>query len=419
MYSSDIYAAENAVDATMNSEIMMGLFLGIILFIIVLCLISIISNWKIFNKAGKPGWASIIPFYNYVVMIQIAKLPMVYLLLMFVPIAQIYAIFKINIEIAKKFGKSAGFGIGMTLVPIIFVPLLAFSDNTYEDNNTGNTKEENLNDNVGIYEQIIEPNINIGVDNQVPIMTDVQNTIPTEPIEKNISNNEIKYEEQNNVDEPSNTEEMNSNVSNISQISTMEQVNNEQIISTEQNVNQPIENENIGNVTVDSNLQINEVPVINDLNVNLVQDEPNAFNSKPVEPLTETIMPNDPVLNVEPSINGEISTNSENLIPTIDTLNNQPIINTEPIIQEPIENVNVESTPQINEVPVAGLEEKAIEPIQVEGINNIEIPVITPQEITATKVKEETIEQGKVCKNCGEAMPNIVSICPKCGTDNE
>lgn len=330
MYS-DIYAAENAVDATMNSEIMMGLFWGIILFTVVLCLISIISNWKIFNKAGKPGWASIIPFYNYVVMIQIAKLSMIYLLLMFVPIAQIYAIFKINIEIAKKFGKSAGFGIGMTLVPIIFVPLLAFSDNTYEDNKVENTKEENLNDNVGIHEQTNNTNnniFNININNQAPIMTDVQNTIPTEPIEKNISNNEIKYEEQNNVNDPSNTEEINSNVSSVSQISTMEQVNNEQIISTEQNVNQSIENENIGNVTVDSNLQINEVPV-------------------------------------------------------------------------------------------AGLENKTIEPIQVEGINNIEIPVITPQEITATKVNEGNIKQGKVCKNCGEAMPNIVSICPKCGIDNE
>lgn len=401
MYS-DIYAAENAVDATMNSEMMMGLFLGIILFTIVLCLISIISNWKIFNKAGKPGWASIIPFYNYIVMIQIAKLSMIYLLLMFIPIAQIYAIFKINIEIAKKFGKSVGFGIGMTLVPIIFAPLLAFSDNTYEDNKVENTNEENLNNNISIHEQIIEPNINTSVNNQVPIMNDVQNTIPTEPIENNISNNEIKLEEQNNINEPIDNQETNSNVSSVNQIPTMEQVNNEQ------NVNQPIEN-----VNVESIPQINEVPVINDLNVNTVQNEVNAFNSKPVEPLKETIIANEPVLNVEPSINGEISTNNENLIPTIDTLNN------EPIIQEPIENVNVESTPQINEVPVVELEEKVIEPIQVEGINNIEMPVITPQEITATKVKEETIEQGKVCKNCGEAMPNIVSICPKCGTDNE
>lgn len=404
MYS-DIYAAENAVDATMNSEMMMGLFLGIILFTIVLSLISIISNWKIFNKAGKPGWASIIPFYNYIVMIQIAKLSMVYLLLLFIPIANIFAIFKINIEIAKKFGKSAGFGIGMTLIPIIFAPLLAFSDNTYEDNDTGNTKEENLNNSVNVQEQVFQPNIetvNMNANNQLPIMNDIQNAIPTEPVENNITNNE----------------ETNNNVSSMSFSPNIEQTNNEQIISTEQNVAQPIGNTNVENIP-----QINEVPVAETLNVNLVQENiqelPNAFNSKPVQPSTKTSMYNEPVLNVEPIINGEMNTNNENSIPTIDTLNNEPLISAEPIIQEPIENINMVGNPQINEVPVIELEKGSIEPIQVEEINNIEIPQITPQEITAIPVKEESIEQGKVCKNCGETMPNIVSICPKCGTDNE
>ena len=124
MYSSDMIA-QSVANATMNSAPMMGLFFGIIIFSVVLGLISIISNWKIFNKAGKPGWASIIPIYNYIVMIQIAKLSMIYLVLLIIPIVNIFAIFKINIAIAKKFGKSTGFGIGMTLFSIIFIPLLA------------------------------------------------------------------------------------------------------------------------------------------------------------------------------------------------------------------------------------------------------------------------------------------------------
>ncbi len=87
----------------------------------------IVTQWRVFRKAGKPGWASIIPIYNTVVMIQIAELPMWYIALFFVPFANVYAIFKINIEIAKKFGKSAGFGVGMTLLQPIFYAILAFS----------------------------------------------------------------------------------------------------------------------------------------------------------------------------------------------------------------------------------------------------------------------------------------------------
>ena len=88
---------------------------------------TIICNWKVFKKAGKPGWASIIPIYNIIVMIEIAELPMWYIALFFVPFANIYASFKINIEIAHKFGKSTGFGVGMTLLSPIFMALLAFS----------------------------------------------------------------------------------------------------------------------------------------------------------------------------------------------------------------------------------------------------------------------------------------------------
>ena len=63
----------------------------------ILGLFMIISLWKIFKKAGKPGWASIVPIYNVIVLIESAGLSLWYLLLLFIPIVQIYAIFKIYI----------------------------------------------------------------------------------------------------------------------------------------------------------------------------------------------------------------------------------------------------------------------------------------------------------------------------------
>ena len=74
---------------------------GLFLMYGILSLVMIVSQWKIFTKAGKPGWASIVPVYNMIVMIQIADLSLVYLLLLFIPIANIYALFKIYNEREK------------------------------------------------------------------------------------------------------------------------------------------------------------------------------------------------------------------------------------------------------------------------------------------------------------------------------
>ena len=107
--------------------------------------VAIVSMWKIFKKAGKPGWAALIPIYNTVVMVKVAKAPMWYLVpilggivLGFIPvigtfiaIAAVVFSFILNVKLAKAFGKSAGFGIGITLLPIIFLPILAFGKAQY------------------------------------------------------------------------------------------------------------------------------------------------------------------------------------------------------------------------------------------------------------------------------------------------
>lgn len=121
---------------------------GLFLMSSILSLVMIVSQWKVFTKAGKPGWASIVPVYNMIVMIQIADLSLVYLLLFFVPIANIYALFKIYIGIAHKFGKSTGFGVGLIFLTIIFMPMLAFGDAVYEGNsNTSMNNDFNNNNN--------------------------------------------------------------------------------------------------------------------------------------------------------------------------------------------------------------------------------------------------------------------------------
>ncbi len=93
--------------------------------IIFLCIAAL---WKTFEKAGKPGWAAIVPIYNTYVMIQIAGRPWWWLLLMFIPFVGIIICFIISIDIARCFGKGAGFGVGLSFLPFIFFPILAFGD---------------------------------------------------------------------------------------------------------------------------------------------------------------------------------------------------------------------------------------------------------------------------------------------------
>ena len=112
------------------------IFVPFFLTIIITSLLTIIGQWKCFNKAGKPAWAALIPVYNSVILIEIADLPMWYLALFFIPFANIYASFKTYIEFAKKFGESTGFAVGMLFLPYIFWPILGSKQYKYIKSNS-------------------------------------------------------------------------------------------------------------------------------------------------------------------------------------------------------------------------------------------------------------------------------------------
>lgn len=88
--------------------------------------------WKIFEKAGKPGWTALIPIYNIIIMLEIINKPMIWLLYLIIPLVNIYFGIMMTVEFAKAFGKDTGFAIGMILLPIVFYPMLAFGDAQYQ-----------------------------------------------------------------------------------------------------------------------------------------------------------------------------------------------------------------------------------------------------------------------------------------------
>ncbi len=106
----------------------MGVIIVIYLAIIVL---MIASMWTIFSKAGKPGWASIVPIYNLIVLLEIVGKPWWWLLLMLIPIVNIVILIIVWHNLSLSFGKSGGFTVGLILLGIIFLPMLAFGDAKY------------------------------------------------------------------------------------------------------------------------------------------------------------------------------------------------------------------------------------------------------------------------------------------------
>lgn len=105
-------------------------FLGLLI-PLALIVIILVAMWKVFTKAGQPGWAVLIPIYNAYVLCKIAGKPGWWVILLFIPLVNFIIGIILAIGVANNFGKGAGFGIGLAFLPMIFYPILAFGDATY------------------------------------------------------------------------------------------------------------------------------------------------------------------------------------------------------------------------------------------------------------------------------------------------
>jgi hypothetical protein len=97
----------------------------------VIAIFFIVTFWRIFTKAGQPGWAAIIPIYNYYVILKIVGRPWWWLLLYLIPLVNLVILIIVYVDLAKSFGKSGGFAVGLILLAPIFFPILAFGSAAY------------------------------------------------------------------------------------------------------------------------------------------------------------------------------------------------------------------------------------------------------------------------------------------------
>ena len=112
----------------MNDSYSDGPPIGVMIFALAIIVLIFASMWKVFVKAGKPGWAALIPFYNVYTLTKIVGKPGWWtLLFLFVPFMNIWLY---NLT-AKSFGKTEAFTVGLVLLGIVFWPILGFGDARY------------------------------------------------------------------------------------------------------------------------------------------------------------------------------------------------------------------------------------------------------------------------------------------------
>lgn len=110
-------------------------FVVLALFLLIFSLFvapTIIGLWKVFNKAGKPGWACIVPLYNIIVLLEITGKPTWWILLMFIPFVNIVIHIIVYHQLSLSFGKDSGFTVGLIFLPMIFIPILGFGNSVYQ-----------------------------------------------------------------------------------------------------------------------------------------------------------------------------------------------------------------------------------------------------------------------------------------------
>lgn len=121
------------------TEFLLGMGLAFIIFGILMAIFTLIAIWFLFEKAGQPGWAAIIPIFNLLVLLRVANKPWWWIfgiLLGIIPwvgsiLMVIWSVF-IWHGVSKNFGKGIGFTVGLVLLNLVFVPILAFGKASYK-----------------------------------------------------------------------------------------------------------------------------------------------------------------------------------------------------------------------------------------------------------------------------------------------
>lgn len=126
----EVFNSSSSAASAGTSAAMMVIMLVFVVAMLLVSVLMIVSMWKLFEKAGKPGWASIVPFYNTYVMVEIAGRPAWWFaIILLVPLLNVVFSIIVTIDFVKAYGKGTGYGVLSLFFPFITFPIMAFDKN--------------------------------------------------------------------------------------------------------------------------------------------------------------------------------------------------------------------------------------------------------------------------------------------------
>lgn len=130
-YDIDVYASSSSSSISALDGVVLWMLILAVTLSLIVSVVTLVGLWKTFTKAGKPGWAAIVPIYNLITMLEIAGRPVWWIILTFIPFANIYVHIQLALDIAKSYGKTSGFGVLLIFFPVIGYLILGFGRDQY------------------------------------------------------------------------------------------------------------------------------------------------------------------------------------------------------------------------------------------------------------------------------------------------
>ena len=358
--------------------------------LIILCIILlllIISVTGVYKKAGYAGWKALIPIYGQFILTKISGLSILYFVLLFVPILNIYAIFKIHIEVAKKFGKSTRFGIGLVLLPFVFYPLLLLTRASYDDGN-----DEEIEEIVDENSYKVEPEMPVIKNSNVNGVPEIGGTIQNMNQQSTLSIGGMNFKAPD-LPSRSNLEDINTSVdidhSNTSQVETpVIPINENKLVDDNQGtIPEPISDETKVEEGINT---INSIPEIS-LEDGVIKNEETLVNENQ-EKSSDIPEPISDETKVEEGIN---------------TINSIPEISLEDGVIKNEETLVNENQGKSSDIPESISDETKVE----EGINTINsIPEISLEESNNRINKNEAIATSNIFEDSVLPVASSVSL---------
>lgn len=105
---------------------------GLIVVYLAVVVFELAALWRVFVKAGRPGWAAIVPIYSTYVLLKLVGRSGWWMLLLVVPVVNVVSLAIVMYDLARSFRRGGGFAVGLFFLSFVFIPILGYGQSRYD-----------------------------------------------------------------------------------------------------------------------------------------------------------------------------------------------------------------------------------------------------------------------------------------------